>query len=67
MTFWHPTGWLLDPFRHGCNFGTPQLAWCKENLSNLTTFDLGSGTHFIQEDYPHEIGEKLAGWYTKLG
>ena len=24
------------------------------------------GSHFIQEDSPHEIGEALSGWYTPL-
>jgi haloalkane dehalogenase len=24
------------------------------------------GSHFIQEDSPHEIGEALAGWYRAL-
>lgn len=38
------------------------VAWCRENLSNLITVDLGDGIHFIQEDHPHEIGEGLAKW-----
>jgi haloalkane dehalogenase len=33
-------------------------------LSNLTTIDVGSGIHYLQEDHPHEIGEGIAGWYT---
>jgi haloalkane dehalogenase len=38
----------------------------KENMKNLTSVDLGEGLHFIQEDYPHEIGEGISKWYSKL-
>jgi haloalkane dehalogenase len=38
-------------------------AWIKENFPNLTSVDLGEGLHFLQEDYPHEIGRALADWY----
>ena len=40
--------------------------WCKDNLSNLEVVHLGPGSHFIQEQYPHEIGEAIAAWYQKL-
>lgn len=42
------------------------VAWLKENLANLTTVDVGQGVHFIQEDHPHLIGERLAAWYSDL-
>ncbi len=42
------------------------VAWIKENFSNLTSYDMGPGIHFVQEDNPHFIGEKLAEWYTQL-
>lgn len=42
------------------------VVWIKENFANLTTVDLGSGLHFLQEDYPHEIGAALAQWYRGL-
>lgn len=38
----------------------------KENYANLTDIYLGEATHFIQEDYPHEIGEALVKWYKNL-
>ncbi len=50
-------GVLLNPER---------AQWCEENLSNLETVHLGPGSHFIQEQYPHEIGEAIAAWYEKL-
>ncbi|MBW1860038.1 MAG: haloalkane dehalogenase [Deltaproteobacteria bacterium] len=40
--------------------------WCKKNLKNLRTVDIGKGLHFIQEDNPHMIGEELADWYQDL-
>lgn len=57
---------LLFYVSPGVAIGTDELAWCQQHLSNLTTIDLGSGTHFIQEDYPHQIGQNLAEWYVKI-
>jgi len=37
--------------------------WAKENIKNLKMVDLGEGKHFIQEDYPHEIGAEISNWY----
>ena len=42
------------------------LEWCKENLKNLKTVDIGEGMHYLQEDNPHLIGEELAKWYKSL-
>ena len=39
-------------------------SWVKENFSNLTSYDMGAGIHFVQEDNPHFIGEKLSEWVT---
>lgn len=39
------------------------MLWIKANFPNLTSVDLGKGLHFLQEDYPHEIGQALADWY----
>ena len=41
-------------------------AWVKQNFSNLTSYDMGPGIHFVQEDNPHFIGEKLSEWYSGL-
>ena len=42
------------------------VEWCRENLPNLETVDIGPGIHFVQEDNPERIGERLAEWYRKL-
>ncbi|MGH1416163.1 MAG: haloalkane dehalogenase [Pelagimonas sp.] len=42
------------------------VAWMQENVPNLSTIDLGEGAHFIQEDYPTEIGQGLADWLATL-
>ena len=36
-------------------------------MKNLEMIDLGEGLHFIQEDYPHEIGAGVAEWYQRIG
>ena len=38
----------------------------KEGMKNLESIDLGEGLHFIQEDYPHEIGEGISEWYKNI-
>lgn len=42
-----------------------EIPWIEKNFPNITMVPLGKGTHFIQEDYPHEIGETLHTWYTQ--
>ena len=42
------------------------VPWIKENLPNITMIDLGKGTHYVQEDYPHEIGKGLLTWYRGI-
>ena len=50
----------------GALMKAPVVEWAKQNLSNLTSVDIGPGSHFIQEDNPHKIGSELAAWYEKL-
>ena len=42
------------------------VEWCKANLKNLRTVDIGRGIHFLQEDNPHLIGSEIANWYKSL-
>ena len=42
------------------------VAWCREQLSNLDTVDIGEGIHFVQEDNPELIGSELAKWHAAL-
>ena len=42
------------------------VEWLKANVPNLTTIHLGPGAHFIQEDYPAEIGQGLADWLQQI-
>jgi haloalkane dehalogenase len=44
----------------------PVVEWCRRNLKNLSTVDIGQGIHYVQEDNPHGIGSALAEWYEKL-
>jgi haloalkane dehalogenase len=38
----------------------------KNTFRNTETVYLGPGLHFIQEDYPHEIGNAISKWYDKI-
>ena len=40
--------------------------WIKANLINIEAIHLGEGGHFIQEQYPDEIGKGLADWLTRV-
>lgn len=44
----------------------PLVEWCRQNLKNLKTVDIGPGIHYLQEDNPHLIGAELATWYSRL-
>ena len=39
----------------------------QETFKNTELINLGKGLHFIQEDYPHEIGEGISEWYKRIG
>ncbi len=56
LFFAHPGGILRSTM----------VEWCKQNLKNLKTVDIGSGIHYLQEDNPHLIGSELAQWYKGL-
>ena len=38
----------------------------RKSFKNLKMIDLGKGLHFIQEDYPHEIGAGIAAWHQEI-
>jgi haloalkane dehalogenase len=40
--------------------------WIKANLKNTKMVHLGEGLHYIQEDYPDEIGQEIATWYDEI-
>ncbi len=42
------------------------VPWCRENIANLKTVEVGAGVHFLQEDDPHGIGEAIAAWMRQL-
>lgn len=47
-------------------FGGPEVAaYFAKNLKNIETNYVGPGTHYIQEDHPHEIGRELADWLRR--
>lgn len=42
------------------------VEWCKQNLNNLVSVDIGPGIHFLEESSPHRIGREIAQWYRNL-
>ncbi|MCV0424591.1 MAG: haloalkane dehalogenase [Roseibium sp.] len=52
----------VDP---GAIIPMAQAEWLQDNLKNLETVFLGKGGHFIQEDYPDEVGQALADWLSR--
>ncbi len=50
----------------GGTIGTKEVAWCHQTIQNLEAVDIGKGIHFLQEDNPHLIGEKLEEWLARL-
>jgi haloalkane dehalogenase len=38
------------------------VAWCENNLKNLSTEDIGEGLHYLQEDHPDAIGKAILRW-----
>ncbi len=42
------------------------LKWARENIKTLETYNLGAGSHFLQESSPHTIGKVVARWIRGL-
>jgi haloalkane dehalogenase len=57
---------LMLTAKPGAILPPEKAAWCQEHFPNLRTVDLGKGTHFVQEDHPHKIGEGIADWLSSL-
>ena len=50
----------------GAVITAPLVDWCRKNLKRLKVVNVGEGTHYLQEDHPHEIGSAIAGLYRTL-
>ena len=57
---------LLFHAHPGAIIDADAATWCQDNMSNLSTVDIGEGIHFVQEDNPELIGTELANWYDAL-
>lgn len=53
----------VDP---GAIIPMSQALHLQKTLKNLDTVFLGKGGHFVQEDYPNEIGNSLVKWLKNL-
>lgn len=50
----------------GAVIGAKEVEWCKQHCPNLTTIDLGVGSHFLPEDHPDRIGTAISEWLPTL-
>ena len=57
---------LLFYGKPGAIIREKEALWIKDNFPNTSAVLIGKGLHFIQEDNPHMIGEKLKDWYLDL-
>ena len=57
---------LLLYAQPGALMREPLVEWCRKNMRNLKTVEIGAGAHFVQEDQPQAIGEAVAAWYRGL-
>ncbi|MEX0800000.1 MAG: haloalkane dehalogenase [Dehalococcoidia bacterium] len=55
---------LLLYAQPGAILPAPLVEWCKASFPNLKAVDIGPGSHFIQEDQPHAIGQAIADWHS---
>ncbi|WP_136659139.1 haloalkane dehalogenase [Nitratireductor sp. XY-223] len=53
----------VDP---GAIIPMAQAEHLRKTLKNLETVFLGQGGHFVQEDYPDEIGKALSEWLARV-
>ncbi|MFY0680210.1 MAG: haloalkane dehalogenase [Thalassovita sp.] len=56
---------LLLHVTPGALIPPPAVDWMQANVPNLQVKHLGPGAHFIQEDYPDEIGTEIAKWLAQ--
>lgn len=50
----------------GIGIQEPDLQLIRNEFKNTRIVNLGEGSHFLQEDYPHEIGEGISKWYKEV-
>jgi len=50
----------------GIGIQEPDLEIIRNEFKNTRLINLGEGSHFLQEDFPHEIGEGISKWYDEI-
>jgi haloalkane dehalogenase len=53
---------LLLAFEPGAILGPALVDYCKQTFRNIEVQNLGSGSHFVQEDQPEAIGDAVRDW-----
>ncbi|WP_158500388.1 haloalkane dehalogenase [Xenococcus sp. PCC 7305] len=51
----------------GGSLNPPEVAqWTAQHFPNIETHYLGEGLHYLEEDYPEEIGRAIADWLRRI-
>ena len=58
---------LLFHVQPGAIIPPETVEMCRRDFSNLEDVFLGESGHYVAEDFPHEVGEKLAQWSDAIG
>jgi haloalkane dehalogenase len=58
---------LLFHVQPGAIIPPETVEMCKRDFPNLEDVFLGESRHYVAEDFPHEIGEKIAQWSESIG
>jgi hypothetical protein len=62
----HSMSYHITKGMPGIGFQAPDLEIVRNEFKNTSLIYLGEGSHFLHEDFPHEIGEGIANWYNKI-
>ncbi|MDP7643034.1 MAG: alpha/beta fold hydrolase, partial [Alphaproteobacteria bacterium] len=58
---------LLFHVQPGAIISPETVAMCRRDFPNLEDVFLGESGHYVAEDFPHEVGEKIAQWSDGIG
>jgi len=62
-----PVPKLLFHVQPGAIIPPETVEMCRRDFANLEDVFLGESGHYVAEDFPHEVGEKIAQWSDRIG
>ena len=58
---------LLFHVQSGAIVPPETVEMCRRDFPNFKDVFLGESGHYVAEDFPHEVGEKIAQWSDGIG